>query len=156
MRAIIPNLTCGEYRWIIGPAMFLGGSIVFGCGWWWLWNCSGKWPADRRNLTLGLSLCAIGALLIFWGVGHLLTSADRRSEDIRALRLRIFPTAVLESCYHNQPIEFCLALKNGAFNVHWKSTKNITRSENLIDFPTDPCYTHDLRSGRLRCHSHEC
>jgi hypothetical protein len=56
----------GDYAGL-GPSGFLFGVVVLGCGWWLLWNCSGRWPDDRRNLGLGILLCLVGAYLIFWG-----------------------------------------------------------------------------------------
>jgi hypothetical protein len=58
---------------------------MFGWGWWWLWNCSGWWPADRRGVSMGLPLCGIGACLIVWGLFHVLTAIDRRAENVRVL-----------------------------------------------------------------------
>lgn len=56
--------------WVLGPFTFLAGIITIGIGWWWLWNCTGWWPEDRRNIIFGLPLFGIGAFLIVWGVYH--------------------------------------------------------------------------------------
>lgn len=67
--------------------MFLCGVALFGWGWWWLWNCSGWWPTDRINISLGLPLCGVGACLIVRGLFHALASADRRAEYVRVVPL---------------------------------------------------------------------
>jgi len=56
--------------WLVGPAVFLAGVTTLGFGWHRLWNCSGWWPADRRNIFTGIPLVAAGFGLIFWGIAH--------------------------------------------------------------------------------------
>jgi hypothetical protein len=57
---------------IVSPAAFIFGVVILGIGWRSLWNCSGWWPADRRNIGFGVPLCGLGAILIFWSIGHAL------------------------------------------------------------------------------------
>jgi hypothetical protein len=65
---------------VFGPLAALGGIIVLWFGWRNLWNCTGWWPDDRRNIAVGLPLSVVGACLIFWAVSHVLTSISSRSE----------------------------------------------------------------------------
>lgn len=83
-----------EHSWIIGPATVLTGLCCLVAGWWFLWNCVGWWPEDRRNVLVGVLMLAIGIGLIWWGIAQM---PYLRPSPTRALAEYYKPSSLIPS-----------------------------------------------------------